>query len=808
MSRLFKHFCWLLGLALGVSSASAFSLLGPKEGFQSLTLGYYQILGETPVPSANPFGWTIFTAGDFSSSPKNVAEGFRWCIPTLYYTYDENFLNYFGADGVAAVDSAIAMLNSLTNVSSFSSDLSEFPLDELRYNNTAAALHMFDLKSAALELLIERLGLADSTHWTWCMQAKVHDPPSAPCPFYDYQVIQRNYDPISWLPSSWVNGNLYTYSILQVCSPDARGDFTDAEEATVDPNGVLASAVSSPKIVFPRPIFYGAFHTGLTRDDAGGLRYLYRASNLATENAGLGTLYTFTNTASPQVLYPSNLTLLANQSLTNDAPALTALYPGLQILSTTNTLPFIVYNTNITAYLTNAPWDPAGTLPRLVFATNVFPTVAQYFHHTFGNILTIELTNGVWTPVPITDISTHRRPSKITFLTISATNFPAWSPAGSTTLQTNVFTRTIVTNLIAGEFFIIPTNSCGLSFIMPILTNVPPFPGTVFTNILVSPTNITTIVNTNPVNPAASNVTYIQATLDYFTNHVFAVYPVDCVTNALGLRQGIEKITFVRRDFDSLFGRFFYPTNSEYTLYAVTNSQVIPQHMLRSVTQPDIIFTASNLSGSNSFPLIPTVDRTTPTFSNTNAPRAQIGPGTIEGAMIFTFNKGSATNIVNGSYPNFLEEVNGIVDFVWASFDSSSRDPIVYPVGTSISNLLNQVVLTVFPSSLPNGVNNTTYHFDYYYTNSLTAPSGVRVSDRFTGSGGQPLSIGPDGVPLYFWTLTPGSGPLPPDLILSPTGDGSVSGNLSQPGVFNFSIRMTDANGRFMDRSYVITNTP
>ena len=547
--------CGLVCLLAGLQSASAFSLLGPKEGFQTETLGYLIIEGETTVPSDNPLGWTIFTPSDFSPSPKNIAEGFRWCIPTLYYAYDETFLNYFGADGVAAVDAAVAMLNSLTNVSSFTPDLSEFPLDELRYNDTAAALHMFDLKSAALELLVERLGLADSTHWTWCMQAKMLLPTLA-CPFYDYQVIQRNYDPVTWLSSSYVNGNLYTYYISQTCPPAATGDSSDAVEVLVDPNGTYATAVSSPKITLPRPIYYGAFHTGLTRDDAGGLRYLYRRSNLATENAGQGITYAFTNTFSPQLLYPSNLTLLATLSLTNTAASLQALYPGLQITSTTNFFA-VVWTTNLSAYFTNSPYDPIGSFPHLIFVTNRTPSPGIFFHHTFANIETIEFTNGAWTGVPIADISSHSGRALLTLETIVSTN-PPWATAGSGQVITNTYFKTFATNLIAGEFFIVPTNSCGVSFIMPLLTNV-----VSSTNLITVATNLAGIVNTNP---AATNLTFTQSTIDYFTNHIFVVYPVDCVTNATDVREGIEKITFVRHDYDSLVGRYFYPTNSEYTL--------------------------------------------------------------------------------------------------------------------------------------------------------------------------------------------------------------------------------------------------
>ena len=47
-------------------------------------------------------------------------------MPTVYYAYDVNFLDYFGSNGVVSVDGAFAVMNSLTNVSSYSPSLWSF----------------------------------------------------------------------------------------------------------------------------------------------------------------------------------------------------------------------------------------------------------------------------------------------------------------------------------------------------------------------------------------------------------------------------------------------------------------------------------------------------------------------------------------------------------------------------------------------------------------------------------------------------------------------------------------------------------
>ena len=37
----------------------------------------------------------------------NIGEEYRWNTPLLTYAYDESFLNYFGSNGVVAIENAI-----------------------------------------------------------------------------------------------------------------------------------------------------------------------------------------------------------------------------------------------------------------------------------------------------------------------------------------------------------------------------------------------------------------------------------------------------------------------------------------------------------------------------------------------------------------------------------------------------------------------------------------------------------------------------------------------------------------------------
>ncbi len=66
-------------------------------------------------------------------------------------------------------------------------------------------------------------------------------------------------------------------------------------------------------------------------------------------------------------------------------------------------------------------------------------------------------------------------------------------------------------------------------------------------------------IPTNSINTStnyAAPVILSQYSLTYFTNHTFLVQPITCgtATPAAGFYQGVEKMQFVRADFDSLHG--------------------------------------------------------------------------------------------------------------------------------------------------------------------------------------------------------------------------------------------------------------
>src|SRR6266581_3753513 len=127
MLRLMKIVWWVVLLAAGAESSFGFSLLGPlnSEPWEVIEIGY-QLPGDI-------------------GTPKNLGEEYRRTTPVLFYYFDSNFRDYFGSNGVRAAEQAISVFNNLTNLSQYSRNLSEFPLQAHRENYRAEADFLVDL---------------------------------------------------------------------------------------------------------------------------------------------------------------------------------------------------------------------------------------------------------------------------------------------------------------------------------------------------------------------------------------------------------------------------------------------------------------------------------------------------------------------------------------------------------------------------------------------------------------------------------------------------------------------------------------
>lgn len=289
MTRLTKGLLSAALLFAVVSETGAFSLLGPfkQDATQFPNNGNWQA---APF-GGRPQGLGYNLPGDIGG-PMLPTEAYRWNIPVITYAFDTTFLQYFGTNGVAAIEEAFAILNALPPVSQMSADLSEYPLDTKSENGTASSLGLVDLKSFALAGLMEQMGLANPERFVWGLRGR-----ATGNDFTNYTVIQLNYDPATIRPSRYVNGVLYNYRIFDGLGPQG-GEWASAVEwYQLDPlyqpySSVAGGAGSADYQLGSEPdditsvggifggLSVGQFYTGLTRDDVGGLRFLLSTNNM------------------------------------------------------------------------------------------------------------------------------------------------------------------------------------------------------------------------------------------------------------------------------------------------------------------------------------------------------------------------------------------------------------------------------------------------------------------------------------------------------------------------------------------------
>jgi hypothetical protein len=743
-----KKLLWLVLLVLSLQSSWAFSLLGPvgngDDSYQQTVIGYNPLANGNAPP---------FIVDGQPSGPKNLGEEYRRNVPVLYYAADSTFLDYFGSNGLAAVDQTYTILNNvLTNsVDTYSKGLTEFPLNTTEPNYEAQALELTDLKSEALYLMTEQLGLADAVRYTWALHDRFQ-PGGTTCPNdTEYAVIMRNFD-ISSTPlnqiqySPYVNGVLYDYFIFENCG--AAGASPPDADAVEFPDDPLEN--NPPVASEEDPILPGYFYTGLTRDDVAGLRYLLSSNNINTENVQATSQLIVTNTSSPTILTTFSLAQLFANAQTNPPSVLTALFPGLQITSVTTNFS-LVNVPNVFTYLQNMVGAPVGTV-QLITQTNGFTaSVVINYTYTFGNLM-----NSAGQSINNFSINS---PTTITVQTIQITNLIGAPYDSAIDILTT--SKIIKTNGVSGDFFLLPANVCSFNIITNLGSQV-----VYTTNATFTATSVTNLLGSS---------VFFQQVLSSYTNHFLLVQQATCSTTTAGpaLRQGIQKIKFIRANFDSLLGQFFQPVTNNYSMVTITNYQIVTQSFQRVVTQPDFVFSAADLaSGPSAAPLVAEANRSI-TFDTSAIIGGLAGPGIITSPASFTFDKVGPVFLNIG--PASL--TGGLISFFnWGSFDETTNPPVVYPNGTSIDNLISQVLIQISPGTLPDATN------------------GVPYDVVLSASNGQPP---------FTWSIVSGS--LPNGLTLSSSGEisGKPTGNTS--GIYNFTIELTDTNGRATDFNYSIT---
>jgi hypothetical protein len=334
MKRFLRRLSGVLLVLAVVPAAVAFSLLGPfKDGSAPNSPEGWQAAGFGGMPSG--LGYSQPISPGSIGGPMFAHEAYRWNVPMITYAFDESFVRYFGTNGIWAIKRAFDILNNLPPASQMSANLTEFPLDARGVNNTAQVLGLNDIKSLALAHLLEELGLANPERFVWGLRGR-----DTGQNFTNYSVVKMNYDPVTLRPSSYVNGVLYSYQVRDPIGPQGIEWASAVEISDPDPStqkySSVAGAMGNPDLSFVQvngqPVLYdsvllsGQFVRGLTRDDAGGLRFLLNPRNVVTEDL-------LTNVFVNPLAFRSPWTPIIGTNFLTNAPGLTNIV-GTNILAT------------------------------------------------------------------------------------------------------------------------------------------------------------------------------------------------------------------------------------------------------------------------------------------------------------------------------------------------------------------------------------------------------------------------------------------------------------------------------------------
>lgn len=275
-------------VALGLSApdARAFALLGPFQPWMEETNG----LRQPSIIYLPGYAPAALEPSDIGG-PMCISNEYRWNVPVLTYGFDQSFLDYFGTNGMVAVENAIQILNDLPPASQIA--LTNYPFDSQFENYEAQSLLLFDLKSETLSLLLEHMGLASPTRYVYVLKQwdssllptypnELSSPLTWPDGTIPDFILQSNFDPQTLNASTYVNNTLYSAYI------GIQPNQYDMISFAVNPLAPTYTAVAD----FPKNA--GVYYRGLTYDDVGGLAYLLSTNNINYETllpsvVGVGT---------------------------------------------------------------------------------------------------------------------------------------------------------------------------------------------------------------------------------------------------------------------------------------------------------------------------------------------------------------------------------------------------------------------------------------------------------------------------------------------------------------------------------------
>ncbi len=646
----------------------------------------------------------------------NLGEEYRWNSPVITYTYDESFLNYFGSNGVVAIEKAMGMLNAIPPASTIATNyppssasennLWNYPVRPDRFHPRAYNDRILDIKSYALAELFGFMGLGNPEDSAFQLEFG--------------SVTLRNWDPISYGPSKYVNGTLLSWVVLGA---------TNAQPFPIDVTKPIITLAGTIDHRAPR-LDEGKYLVAPTRDDIGGYRYLYRKDNFNMEALPPSTYQVVTN--EPNLTNPAifsiDLRWFCKESRTNTPASFRQFVATNQwwgsVVTNLNIPPLLIlktnvawemgWTTNVTPYLTNFPWTPIGQPATLVYVTNKSRTFQPSYDYIFGNV--------------ITNIHVPASESEVLYRSWEVVpKAPLWSVLGAVPTTTNYNTTVMNDNCPHGEIIILPaTNVAGYHF-----TDMQFEVVNTLTNLLTGTNNLANPGGALPgqgggLGAGGGAITNFVGVMEdevwQSTNHAYLAFPIVMQTNTM-LLGGIDKIRYFRMQGDSLVttnysaNRFLkdyrFPSLEEQTFtYIIPNSSqaatnaALPSYQyemdyvtegvrktgtfIKFFTQPDILFSAMNAPS---------------TVTSTNVPPAAIdnnainglqtlglnGPGVIQasGNMVIGFNKIGIHWDLDPTF--FRNEENQEPGWIWGHYDGSMSEPMVFPNSQTIRDLENQI---------------------------------------------------------------------------------------------------------------------
>ncbi len=646
----------------------------------------------------------------------NLGEEYRWNSPVITYTYDESFLNYFGSNGVVAIEKAMGILNAIPPASTIATNyppssanennLWNYPVRPDRFHPRAYNDRILDIKSYALAELFGFMGLGNPEDSAFQLEFG--------------SVTLRNWDPISYGPSKYVNGTLLSWVVLGA---------TNAQPFPIDVTKPIITLAGTIDNRVPR-LDEGKYLVAPTRDDIGGYRYLYRKDNFNMEPLPPFTYQVMTN--EPNLTNPAifsiDLRWFCKESRTNTPASFRQFVATNQwwgsVVTNLNIPPLLIlktnvawemgWTTNVTPYLTNFPWTPIGQAATLVYVTNKSRTFQPSYDYIFGNV--------------ITNIHVPASESEVLYRSWEVVpKAPLWSVLGAVPTTTNYNTTVMNDNCPHGEIIILPsTNVAGYHF-----TDMQFEVVNTLTNLLTGTNNLANPGGALPgqgggLGAGGGAITNFVGVMEdevwQSTNHAYLAFPIVLQTNTM-LLGGIDKIRYFRMQGDSLVttnysaNRFLkdyrFPSLEEQTFtYIIPNSSqaatnaALPSYQyemdyvtegvrktgtfIKFFTQPDILFSAMNAPS---------------TVTSTNVPPAAIdnneinglqtlglnGPGVIQasGNMVIGFNKIGIHWDLDPTF--FRNEENQEPGWIWGHYDGSMSEPMVFPNSQTIRDLEKQI---------------------------------------------------------------------------------------------------------------------